>query len=164
MNTGMSGSGDAQRLRLLMTELGPQAPHIDAIVERQGGSAWAIAMDDEALVEAEFDAAHQRLSLWHDLPAPPAEARMEVLETLLSFNLLDQGEHPLRMAMDRSDSSVVLLCDVSTADLSLHQLQAALGILVHEGARWRAAITSAFAKGRGTDLTFAEASLGFVRG
>jgi hypothetical protein len=129
-----------ETLQQLMSEIGPATEAVVSVVEGPEGTAWVIEMEDGVAVEAEFNADLERIALTTVLPDPPADRKLETSEALLTFNLLQQREPVVRMAMDKPGGQIVQTTELPTATLDVDQLQAALARFLRVAELWRPAI------------------------
>lgn len=108
--------------QMLMQELGPQTPEIDAVLQ-QDEKSWLLVFSDEQSIYVEWANNPERLVLSTGLGKPVEGCQLQVYETLLSYNLLWQNTGGVRMAIDGPNGEVLLIYDLFDDQLSLSELQ-----------------------------------------
>lgn len=129
-----------EQIQQLMAELGPAAAEVATVAQEPDGQSWVIELEDETIVNVEYEHQLQRLMFTVGLPKPPADRRSETYEALLTFNLLWQQATPLRMAMDQPDGEILQVAEIGTAGLDVAGVRQALSAVVEMARLWRTAI------------------------
>jgi len=131
--------GYRETIQLLMQELGPQTPTIDAVVQHEEGS-WAMQFDDASIVLAECGEEPERLVLSTELGMPAPGRRLEACQLMLSYNLLWQENGGLTTALGGPRGGALLLGEWHSAEPGLAALQQRLEHFCRVAAAWRAYI------------------------
>ena len=102
---------------------------------------WVAAMDDGSAIEFAWDADRQRLVLSVEIGRPPAApaARLQILEALLSSNLLPDETGGVHAALGGHDGQVWLLADCTPAGDAMDWARV-LSSLHEQATQWRRAI------------------------
>jgi hypothetical protein len=115
-----------ESIQLLMQEIGPATPEIDAVMQSEEGS-WAVQFEDETVVQIEWADEPSRLVLSSALGQARPEMRLPVYETLLSYNLLWQDTGGVKAALAGPGGEVSLLYELfADTALSLGDLRTVL--------------------------------------
>ncbi len=122
--------------QMLLQELGPQTPEIDAVLQEDEKS-WLLVFADEQSVYVEWANNPDRLVLSTGLGRPPEGNELPVYETLLSYNLLWQDTGGVRMAIDGPQGDIMLIYDLFDDQLSLAELQTVVLNINSIAAIWR---------------------------
>jgi hypothetical protein len=122
--------------QMLLQELGPQTPEIDAILQEDEKS-WLLVFADEKSVYVEWAANPERLVLSTGLGKPVEGSELQVYETLLSYNLLWQDTGGVRMAIDGPQGEIMLIYDLFDDQLSLSELQTVVLNISNIAGIWR---------------------------
>ncbi|MDO8298162.1 type III secretion system chaperone [Lacisediminimonas sp.] len=122
--------------QLLMQELGPQTPEIDAVMQ-QDDTNWVLMLEDESAVAIEWTGNPSRLVLSANLGHPSEGSQLSVYETLLSYNLLWQDTGGVRMAIDGPQGEVMLIYDLFDDHLTVAELQTVVLNLTSIASIWR---------------------------
>lgn len=122
--------------QMLLQELGPQTPEIDAVLQEDEKS-WLLVFSDEQSVYVEWANNPDRLVLSAALGKPVEGNELQVYETLLSYNLLWQDTGGVRMAIDGPQGDVMLIYDLFDDQLSLAELQTVALNITSIAAIWR---------------------------
>jgi hypothetical protein len=130
-----------EAIQLLMQEIGPGTPEIDAVMQIEEGS-WVIQFEDEAVVQIEWADEPSRLVLSSTLGQVDPEMRLPVYETLLSYNLLWQDTGGVKAALAGPDGEVSLLFELFADALPLADLRTVLLNFTHLTRLWGAYVKS----------------------
>lgn len=122
--------------QLLVQELGPQTPEIDAVMQ-QDDTNWVLMLDDESAVSIEWAGNPSRLVLSANLGRPHEGSELSIYETLLSYNLLWQDTGGVRMAIDGPQGEVMLIYDLFDDHLTVTELQTVVLNLCSIANIWR---------------------------
>lgn len=122
--------------QMLLQELGPVTPEIDAVMQ-QDESCWLLVLEDESSITVEWTGNPDRLVLSTALGRPSENAQLSVYETLLSYNLLWQDTGGVRMAIDGPNGDVILIYDLFDDHLLVADLQTVVLNLVSIASIWR---------------------------
>jgi len=123
-------------IQMLMQELGPHTPIVDAVVQH-GEKTWAVQFDDESIVLVEWDGEPERLIFSTDLGDAAEERRIEVYQLLLSYNLLWRESGGLKTALGGPDGGAMLLYEWRSEQATLMEMQTALDNFNRIAAMWR---------------------------
>lgn len=131
-----------ESIQLLMQEIGPDMPEIDAVMQSEENS-WAIQFDDETVVQIEWADEPSRLVLSSALGQVNPEMRLPVYETLLSYNLLWQDTGGVKAALAGPGGEVSLLYELfADTSLSLGDLRTVLLNFMQLTQLWTAYVKS----------------------
>lgn len=122
--------------QMLLQELGPQTPEIDAILQEDEKS-WLLVFGDEQTIYVEWANNPDRLVLTTGLGKPLAGSELQVYETLLSYNLLWPDTGGVRMAIDGPNGEIMLIYDLFDDQLSLTELQTVVLNISSIASIWR---------------------------
>lgn len=114
-----------ETIELLLQEIGPETPEINAVMQSEEGS-WAVEFDDETVVLLDWAEQPNRLVLSSSLGQVRPEMRLKVYETLLSYNLLWQETGGVKTALGGPDGEASLLYEMFVDDLVLADLRTVL--------------------------------------
>ena len=128
--------GHRETIQLLMQEIGPQTPAIDAVVQHDDGN-WALQFEGGAIVLMEYGHEPERLVMSTELGEPAPERRLETCQLLLSYNLLWQETGGLKTALGGPEGGAMLLFEWFSAAPQLQELQQRLEHFCHIAAAWR---------------------------
>lgn len=126
-------------VQLIMQEVGPQTPNIDAVVQH-GEDSWALQLDDTSILFIEYATDPDRLVLSMELGMPIRERRLEVCQLMLSYNLLWEENAGLTMALGGPEGSATLLCEWRSAEPELQDFQEELRKFFQVAQAWRSYI------------------------
>jgi hypothetical protein len=122
--------------QMLMQELGPQTPEIDAVLQ-QDDSNWVLVFEDETSIVIEWADTPARLVLTSSLGRANEDAQLGIYETLLSYNLLWQETGGVRMAIDGPQGEVMMIYDLFDDHLTVADLQTVVLNLTSIAGIWR---------------------------
>jgi hypothetical protein len=126
-------------VQLIMQEIGPQTPDIDAVVQH-GEDSWALQLDDTSIIFIEYAADPDRLVLSTELGMPIPQRRLEVCQLMLSYNLLWEENVGLTMALGGPEGGATLLCEWRSMEPELHNFQEELRKVSQVARAWRSYI------------------------
>jgi hypothetical protein len=132
-------------VELIMQEIGPQTPDIDAVVQH-GEDSWALQLDDASIIFIEYAADPDRLVLSTELGIPIRQRRLEVCQLMLSYNLLWEENAGLTMALGGPEGGATLLCEWRSIEPELQNFQEELRKVSQVARAWRSYIAQ-------TDIT-----------
>jgi hypothetical protein len=131
-----------ETIQLIMQELGPQTPNIDAVVQH-GEDSWAVQLDDTSIVLIEFATDPDRLVLSTELGTPLPERRLAVCQLMLAYNLLWEENAGLTMALGGPEGGAMLLCGWRHTEPELQNFQKELLRFSQVANAWRRYIAQA---------------------
>ncbi len=131
-----------EQIQQLMQELGPATPDIDALVQTDEPS-WAIQFADDSIVVIEPAEDPPRLVLSAELGTAPETAERQVYEALLSYNLLWRDSGGVKIGLAGPKGSLVINWELCLQDLTLLDLQAAIGRFQKLSSSWQAYVAKA---------------------
>ena len=134
--------GYRETVQLIMQEIGPQTPDIDAVVQH-GEDSWALQLDDASVVFMEYATAPDRLVLSMELGMPIPERRLEVCQLMLSYNLLWEENAGLTMALGGPAGGAMLLYEWRSPEPDLQDFQQELRKVSQVARAWRSYIAQA---------------------
>ncbi len=105
-------------LQHLMQQLGPEMPEISTILQEES-DRWQITFEEEASIEVSWQLEPPRVVFSCAVGEVPDHVRESVYARLLVANSLPSGQLSLRFALDVPDEQVLVLGELSEADLSL---------------------------------------------
>lgn len=126
-------------VQLIMQEIGPQTPDIDAVVQH-GEDSWALQLDDTSIIFIEYATAPDRLVLSTELGMPIPERRLEVCQLMLSYNLLWEENAGLTMALGGPEGGATLLYEWRSTEPELPNFQEQLRKVSQVARAWRSYI------------------------
>nr|WP_217344816.1 type III secretion system chaperone [Noviherbaspirillum sp. L7-7A]MBV0879003.1 type III secretion system chaperone [Noviherbaspirillum sp. L7-7A] len=126
-------------VQLIMQEIGPQTPDIDALVQ-YGEDSWALQLNDTSIIFIEYAADPDRLILSTELGMPVPQRRLDVCQLMLSYNLLWKENAGLTMALGGPEGSATLLCEWRSIEPELQNFQEELRKLSQVARAWRSYI------------------------
>lgn len=128
-------------VQLLMQELGPTTPEIDAIIQSDETS-WAIQFSDESIIIIDWADAPPRLVISATLGRPAEESRLAVYRTMLSYNLLWKDTGGVKAALAGPMGDVILLVDLYADQLYEAELRTVLLNFVQLALVWSSYVTN----------------------
>jgi hypothetical protein len=126
-------------VQLIMQEIGPQTPDIEAVVQH-GEDSWALQLDDTSIIFIEYAADPDRLVLSTELGTPVPQRRLEVCQLMLSYNLLWEENAGLTMALGGPEGGATLLCEWRSMEPELPNFQQELRKISQVARAWRSYI------------------------
>ena len=96
---------------LILQQAGTEIEQIAAIVEDEPGS-WQMYFEDGYAFTIGFSEERQALELIAVLGAPDPQKELDVLRTMLCYQLLWRGSAEPRIALDAHLSSLICLCEL----------------------------------------------------
>lgn len=148
---------DIQQIQQWLQDLGPQTEQIQAIA-RTGAQDWQIVFEENRHVQLSYDAQLRKLGCMQVLGKPAAARRVEVLETLLSYNLLSKDTGGVVMAMSGPQGDVLQLIELEFHELNPELLKTVLLNFSALGFTWQAYVQTE-AKTQEPDALLAHPSL-----
>lgn len=130
----------ADHVRQVMSEVGPLL-ELAEVSEAEGGTAWALRIDENSVVFAELDEANDRLVLTVDVGMPTEANRGELLETLLAYSGQWMRTGGIRMVLDEPGGRVVQMFDLAAVDLEVTRFAGVLVNFVDIAAGWRKVVS-----------------------
>ncbi len=115
-------SADLSDLQLLMHQLGPATPGIDAIVEDDIES-WEVQLDDGATLCIAFQCEPAEAVFSCLLGPAPAQRQTEIYAAMLCANLHYQGVAPIKFALNHPAGELMLIATYPLSGMSLDSLQ-----------------------------------------
>lgn len=104
-------------IEALVRDMGPLVEEVEAI-EQLGPHRWAIGLVDGGALSVDYSEQTGKLVLAADCGQPQEGNRLQVYETLLTYNSLWEETGGLRMALDRAGGGVVLALDLAPQALT----------------------------------------------
>lgn len=129
-----------QRMQIMMEEIGPVMPSIEAVIQSEEKN-WAIQFDDQAIVMLEWAEKPDRVVLTAMLGTPSESMQLSVYETLLCYNLLWKDTGGVKMALSGPGGELILLYELFSTDLNLNELQTVLTNFVSIAQVWSVYVT-----------------------
>jgi hypothetical protein len=126
-------------VQLIMQEIGPQTPDVDAVVQH-GEDSWALQLDDTSIIFIEYAADPDRLVLSTELGMPIPQRRLEVCQLMLSYNFLWDENAGLTMALGGPEGGATLLCEWRNIEPELQTFQEKLRKVSQVARAWRSYI------------------------
>lgn len=126
-------------VQLIMQEIGPQTPDIDAVVQH-GEDSWALQLGDTSIIFMEHATDPDRLVLSTELGMPVPQRRLEVCQLMLSYNLLWEENAGLTMALGGPEGGATLLSEWRSEEPELQNFQEALRKFTQVARAWRSYI------------------------
>ena len=126
-------------VQLIMQEIGPQTPDIDAVIQHEEDS-WALQLDDTSIIFIEYATYPDRLVLLTELGMPVPQRRLEVCQLMLSYNLLWEENAGLTMALGGPEGGATLLCEWSSKEPGIQNFQEELRKFSRVAHAWRSYI------------------------
>lgn len=125
-----------EQIQLLMQELGPVMPEIDAIVQTEEPS-WAIQFSDEHILVIEPADEPPRLAMSSELGAAPDGTEKPLYEAMLSYNLMWRDSGGLKVGLAGPKGSLIISWEISLDGMTLVELQAAIARFMKAVASWQ---------------------------
>lgn len=127
---------DLTHLRQLMTEIGP-ALELTGVAEYGEQGTWALVVDADTEVWAEWDPDARLLVLSAELAVPPDDGRLELYETLLVYNHRRGRTGGVRISLSDPSGPLVLGLDIVVTGLDLARLAQVLSAFLDVHRAWR---------------------------
>jgi hypothetical protein len=124
-----------QAVSALMAEVGPVGDFL-AIDEYAAENLWRIAVDEQAIVEAELDEPRGVLVLSAEIAPCPAERRGELADLLLRYNQIWDATGGARLGVD-GENNIWLMQDLAAGALDVAALCESLKTFSVKAAGWR---------------------------
>lgn len=124
-----------ERMQIMMEEIGPAMPEIDAVIQSEEEN-WAIQFEDQTIVTIEWAKNPDRVVLSTILGIPSESMQLSVYETLLCYNLLWKDTGGVKMALAGPNGELMLLYDLYMSELMLSDMQIVLSNFVSIGQVW----------------------------
>jgi hypothetical protein len=144
------------RVRALMRDLGPLL-ELEQVSVFDGEREWALMVDEETIVHADYVEADDRLMLSIELGQPPEASRHRIYELLLLYNHGWPETGGVRMALESPGGTIVQLFETGAGDLDLIGLRNVVVGFVELARHWRGGIM------RGIETEAAEGAGDFDR-
>lgn len=129
-----------ERMQIMMEEIGPVMPSIEAVIQSEEKN-WAIQFDDQSIVMLEWADKPDRVVLTSMLGSPTESMQLSVYETLLCYNLLWKDTGGVKMALSGPGGELILLYELFSTDLTLNELQTVLTNFVSIAQVWSVYVT-----------------------
>jgi hypothetical protein len=138
----------AQHVSELLVEVGPLVEYSE-IVEDGDGQSWGIAVDENTLIHACYEAKGHLLLLEAELTPLPHTA--EIATRLLEFNHAMVANHGIWMSIDEPAGTVVQSMEIAVDGLTVGNLKQELDIFVQRLSSWRHALETVLRHEGATD-------------
>lgn len=115
-------SADLSDLQMLMHQLGPATPGIEAIIEDDIES-WEVQLDDGATLCIAFQCEPAEAVFSCLLGPTPVHRQTEIYAAMLCANLLYQGVAPIKFALNHPAGELMLIAAYPLLGMSLDSLQ-----------------------------------------
>ena len=148
---------DLSRLQQLMSEIGP-ALDLAGVAEYGVDGTWALVLDADTEIWAEWDAGARCLVLTAELGVPPPEGREQLYETLLVYNHQRERTGGVRIALTEPGGPVVQSLDLAVDDLSLTRLAQVVSAYLEVLRAWREVLRGGLAGVEGSAAPAPEAA------
>ena len=145
---------DLQQITQYLQAIGPENDDISGILQT-ADSEWQVVFDEHMQVQLTYHAATRKLLLSIELGMPPSARRLEVLETLLSCNLLSHENGGVRMALIGPEGEATQLIDLEFGELNAALLSTVLRNFSTLAYSWKMFVQSAAAVSTGTQPSMA---------
>lgn len=129
-----------ERMQIMMEEIGPAMPEIDAVIQSEEEN-WAIQFEDQTIVTLEWADKPDRIVLSAMLGIPSESMQLSIYETLLCYNLLWKDTGGVKMALAGPNGELMLLYDLYMSDLTLNDMQTVLSNFVSIAQVWSVYVT-----------------------
>jgi hypothetical protein len=116
---------DSERVRTLMTDIGPAMDLAD-VSEAADGGPWALGDQDGTVIYVENIPEEDRLWLSADVGAPRAEERTRLYELILLYNAQWRQKGGVRIVLDAPEGRIVQAFDVVASGLDVPRLRTLL--------------------------------------
>jgi hypothetical protein len=133
---------ERDRIRALIEGLGPNDHEIAAIAQN-GDAEWAVAYHGDPIVVLDLVESRAELVLSAAVGRPAPERRLEVYESMLTYNLLWPATGGIKMGLGAADGDLVQMVELSTVGLDRERLRAVLRDFVEKARIWRRVIAGA---------------------
>lgn len=130
-----------ERMQIMMEEIGPSLPEIEAVIQSEQ-THWAIQFDDRSIVMLEWADKPDRVVLTAMLGRPSESMQLSVYETLLCYNLLWKDTGGVKMALSGPGGELILLYELFVTEaLNLNGFQTVLTNFVSIAQVWTVYVT-----------------------
>jgi len=129
-----------ERMQIMMEEIGPAMPEIEAVIQSEEKN-WAIQFEDQSIVMLEWAENPDRVVLTAMLGVPSETMQLSVYETLLCYNLLWKDTGGVKMALSGPSGELVLLYELFASNLNRNELQTVLINFVSISQVWSVYVT-----------------------
>jgi hypothetical protein len=116
---------DSERVRTLMTDIGPAMDLADVSEAAEGGP-WALGDQDGTVIYIENVPEEDRLWLSADVGAPRVEDRTRLYELILLYNAQWRQTGGVRIVLDSPEGRIVQAFDVVASGLDVPRLRTIL--------------------------------------
>ena len=128
---------ELQQITQYLQSIGPENDNIAGVLQT-ADNEWQVIFDEHMQVQMTFHEASRKLLLSIDLGTPPVDRRLQVLETLLSCNLLTHENGGVRMAMAGPVGDALMVVDLDFNELNESLLSTVLDNFSTLGYSWKA--------------------------
>jgi hypothetical protein len=113
---------EIEDIRSGLQQLGSDVAEINAIVEDEPGS-WQIFFEDGYAISINFIEERKTIELVAVLGTPEPDHELEVLRTMLCYQLLWRGRSQPRIAIDAAQGALMSLCEFDADLIKNHQFE-----------------------------------------
>ena len=113
---------EIENMRTSLQQLGSDVTEINAIVE-DGPGSWQIFFEDGYAININYMEERQTIELVAVLGTPEPDNELEVLRTMLCYQLLLRGRSQPRIAIDATQGALMCLCEIDTDLINNHQFE-----------------------------------------
>lgn len=129
-----------EQIQLLMNEIGPNTPEIEAIVQKDD-AIWSIGFENHTIVTIEYRTETPGLILTASIGQPAPEKQIEVYQTLLAYNSLWKKQKGLVVTVIGEESNLAFQYGLEAANLTLPSLRTVLLNFSNLAEEWHRYVT-----------------------
>jgi hypothetical protein len=124
-----------------MREIGPTMSDIETVIQHDPTS-WELIFSDTSCILVEWVDGPPRLTFTTTIGHPNNDRRLDVYETLLSYNALKHETGSIRTALGGPHGQAILICELHSENFSEHEFCASVENFMSLGHMWIEYVTS----------------------
>ena len=126
-----------ETVKQLMSEIGPLLDNLVEIHEFESETMeWELVFEEGIGIVVQYSQAARKLVFTINVGDPAAENRLELYDSLLTFNGLGEETDGIRLGLDAPEGAVLVMFDLFATDLDAPTLKSVLENLVVTGLTW----------------------------
>lgn len=136
-----------EQISEMFSQLGAQNPEITGVSQHRSSAAWAVAFEDDGIVEATIDADRGTLTFSANIGRPEPDARLAVYEAVLLYNSMGNRTYGVVISLSTPDGELTQTFDLDLRDLTDVTLQNVVANFADKAWHWRQVVANGAAAG-----------------